>query len=437
MPPSTRLSQRAAWSGQQPISYLMHKALADPGLISLAAGFVNPATLPVDSARRGMERLFSDAEAARAALQYGTTSGFVNLREQLLARFLEADPPGIPASRPTVQQVVLTAGSNQLLHLAAETLFDPGDICLTTAPTYFVFLGLLSGLGVRTVGVEMDHLGLIPESLAETLEQLEREESIARVKAVYIVSYFDNPCSVTLAAERRVEILEVVSRFSRHHRIHVIEDGAYRELRYSADDVPSLRSFDEDGRTVIWAGTFSKSFSPGLRVGYGILPADLVGPILKQKGNIDFGSPNLSQHFLARLLESGDYEPHVAAVREGYRVKLSVMLEALEEWFGSMTGVSWIRPAGGLYVWLKLPAGIDAGQEGRLFDRALKEGVLYVPGQYCFPSEGRPVERNTIRLSFGVPTIDQIRTGVRLLARAVESDLSDGAALREPSEDQR
>ncbi|MEK6235961.1 MAG: PLP-dependent aminotransferase family protein, partial [Planctomycetales bacterium] len=238
------------------------------------------------------------------------------------------------------------------------------------------------------------------------------------------VDYFDNPCNVTLSAERRGEIVELAKRWSQHGAIHVIEDSAYRELRYEGDDVPSLRSFDPEGDTVIVAQTFSKSFSPGLRVGWGILPPSLVEPVCALKGNVDFGSPNFAQHVMSAVFEEGLFEGQVETLRDEYRRKMNAMLDAADEFLAPLPGTRWRRPSGGLYVWLELPESLDAGPDGLLFDLALQEGMLYVPGHYCYPEEGRPVSRNTIRLSFGAQSPERIRQGVEALARAVRRALN-------------
>jgi 2-aminoadipate transaminase len=201
--------------------------------------------------------------------------------------------------------------------------------------------------------------------------------------------------------------------------IYVIDDAAYRELRYAGDELPSLRAFDQDGNTVIVAETFSKSFSPGVRVGWGILPPALVDPVCSLKSNIDFGSPNLNQHLMSKVLELGLFEPHVVQLRANYRKKLQAMLRAMEEFLSDIPGARWHPPSGGLYVWLELPDGMDAGPGGVLMQHAIDEGVLYVPGEYCYPAEGVASRRDRIRLSFGVQDVDSIRRGIEALSRAI------------------
>lgn len=417
-------SQRAGWAGDQPISYLMHKALSNPELISLAAGFVDQDTLPVDLMRQAVDSLLSDRRRGQAALQYGTTVGHDPLREIALNRWREAD--GNPDCERGIglDQVLLTAGSNELLHLVGDTLCDPGDIILVASPCYFVYLGLSTNLGIRTIGVASDEQGMIPEALEETLKQLNNIGDLPRVKAIYLTDYFNNPSTESLAVERRGPIVEMAKRWSRSFPIRVIEDAAYRELRYSVADIPSLRSFDEEGDTVVVAQTFSKSFSPGIRVGFGILPPDLVGPCGAQKGNIDFGAPHFTQCVLAEVFRLGLFEEHLDNLRQGYQAKLTAMVEACDEHLAPLDGVSFTRPGGGLYVWLTLPPGVNTSAASPLFERAMEEGMIYVPGEYCHAVEGAPIQHNQIRLSFGVQSQERIREGVAGLARAVDSVLS-------------
>jgi 2-aminoadipate transaminase len=279
----------------------------------------------------------------------------------------------------------------------------------------------MANLGVRAIGVNTDDRGIVPSDLTQTLERLDAANELSRVKAIYLVTYFDNPRGVTLAASRRHQVLEVARSWSRQGAIRVIEDAAYRELRYDGDDVASLLGLDEDGGTVILAGTFSKSFSPGIRVGWGILPADLIGPVLDQKGNIDFGSPNFNQHVMHQILATDAYDTHIKRLRQAYRVKRDAMLVAAEEVLAPMDGVRWGKPCGGLYIWVELPEHIDTGPQGQLFNVALKEGMLYVPGEFFFPGEGEPRRTNCLRLSFGVQTQVGIASGMQALGRALLS----------------
>lgn len=419
---SPTLSRRAQWAGGEPIANrLMAQTIANPDLVSLAAGFVDHESLPVGPAREAIEQLLGDPQVARTALQYGTTIGYLPLRETILQRLLEAEGKSAAEIGAAVDQVVVTAGSNQLLYLVADAILDPGDVVLCGSPSYFVILGTWANLGARAVGVPIDDQGPTPDGLDEVLRRFEREGELPRVKALYVASYYDNPTGITVPLARRRALLDVVDRWAEKQHLYVLEDLAYRDLRYYGDDIPSMRSLDARGNTVVAAGTFSKSFSPGLRVGWGLLPQPLVGPVLSGKGNIDFGSPNFNQVLLHRVLSSGLFDDHLETIRAGYRRKIDTTLAAAEEFLGPIGGIHWVRPTGGLYVWLTLPESVDTGLHGPLFGRAVDEGVLYVPGEYCYPPGGGPVPKNRLRLSFGVPSCENIRRGIEALARAIRA----------------
>ena len=273
MQPQTGLSQRASWAGGEPFaSVLMAKTLAQPDLVSLAVGFVDYETLPVEATRLAAGRGSIGSRKSQISLQYGSTIGYPPLREAVLDRMLLADGCTAEELNVSVDQVVITPGSNQLLFLLSDVLMDPGDIVICGAPTYFVYLDTLANLGIRAVGVETDDQGIIPEAIEEELSRRKAAGELGRVKAIYVTTYFDNPSGVTMPVKRRAALVELAKRWSRESKLYIIEDAAYRELRYHGDDIPSLRSFDPEGDTVVQTGTFSKSFSPGIRVGWGILP---------------------------------------------------------------------------------------------------------------------------------------------------------------------
>jgi len=323
--------------------------------------------------------------------------------------------------RPSIENVILTAGSNQLLHLLSECVLDPGDIVLAAAPTYFVYMGTLNAAGVRVIGVEADDDGVQVNRIAEQLERIEQAGEAERVKAVYVVTDFDNPAGSCLSQQRRLELVELIQRWnSRHGRVLLISDCAYSELRYAGEDIPPILADHPDASNfVVEAGTFSKSFSPGIRVGWGVLPDDLVAPMLGLKSGIDFGSPHFSQALMQRAIESGRVDAHLPVIREAYFGKLKVTLSALEKHFAGIEAAHWRRPEGGLYVWLTLPEHLDASEGGPLWQAAIEAGVLYVPGHFCYPSEGAPAQCNTIRLSFGVADEKGIDQGIERLAHAV------------------
>ncbi|WP_235905667.1 aminotransferase-like domain-containing protein [Tautonia marina] len=397
----------------------MKCALDNPGLISLAAGFVDPASLPVDPTRRAVDALLGDPARGRKALQYGTTIGDRSLRERLVRR-LEQEEDALPGQFDhVIDRTVMTNGSQQLLYLVAEALLDPGDIVLVESPTYFVFMGLIEARGARVIGIETDDGGLSFPALEETLQRLAEADDLPRVKLIYTVTEHGNPTGLSLAGDRRAPLVELANRWSKSHQIYVLEDAAYRGLSFTGREPSSVWRHDEDGRCVILARTFSKSFSPGLKTGFGILPESLLESVLNLKGDHDFGSNNFAQNVLDQVLGDGSYDAQVAWLREVYRSKCEVLLKALEEHLGGVEGVSWTTPKGGLYIWLTVPEWLDTGKDGPLFSKALEHEVLYVPGSYAFPEEPGPVPTNHARLCFGVPDEEQLREGARRLAGAL------------------
>jgi len=402
------------------ISSLMQMALDNPGLVSLAAGFVDQHSLPIDFVARGVERLARDRNEGLRALQYGTTIGDPGLRQRLVDLLEQDEEVAEGTFQHVLPRTVVTTGSQQLLYLIAEALLDPGDIVLVESPTYFVFLGVLETRGVEVIGVETDEGGLKLDALEATLAELESQGRLDRVKLIYTVSEHSNPSGVSLAADRRGPLVEIARRWSKRRPIFILEDAAYRGLTYDGHQPPSVWRFDESGETVILARTFSKTFSPGLKLGYGILPASLLGLILRLKGNHDFGSSNFAQVLLDNLIAEGHYEAQVKQLVTIYRRKRDTLLDALKTYFqGFENLVHWTHPKGGLYVWLSLPPDLDTGMDGPLFRRCLSEEVLYVPGAFAFAAQPGPVAVNHMRICFGVPQDADLVEGIRRLSMAL------------------
>ncbi len=366
-------SSKALRTPESPISFYMEQAIENPALISLAAGLVDGASLPVGPVADAAARLLADPRTARAALQYGTTQGYLPLREKIVHHLSELDSSARvvkpQAAKYSANDVVVTTGSQQLLYLLSEILLDAGDIVITEAPSYFVYHSVLASGDVRVLTVPMDDEGMRTGDLARLLDALDRAGELPRVKLIYVVDYFQNPSGRTLSLERRRELLEIVESYRRHQRILILEDAAYRELRFEGDDLPSIKSLDERNEFVVYAGTFSKPCAPGLKTGYAVMPSELIEPLVRLKGNHDFGSNNLAQFLLDELLQSGAYARHVEFLRGVYRQKRDAMRDALAREFGDLPGATWTRPRGGLFVWLSLPETIVSGPSGSLIER--------------------------------------------------------------------
>ena len=422
MPQPFRLSAKAQRTTEQPISFLMAAAVENPDLISFAAGLVDPRELPVEATLQQAQAILGDAGRGAVAMQYGTTPGLAQLRQRLVERACALDGTTPAALSLTADNVVVTTGSQQALYLIGDVMLDPGDLVLAASPTYFVMTGTFQSLGAEVRPVPMDDGGFDVDALAEIVDALTGDE-LARLKVVYVQTYHQNPTGRTLAAERRRPLLDVIERASDRagRRVLLLEDAAYRELNYTATPPPTVKSLDIDNVFVAQCQTFSKPFAPGLKLGYALLPDDLVDPVLQQKGNHDFGGANLTQHLALAALDSGDYDRQVAHLCDRYGQKMRAVLDALDTHLGDVDGVSWTEPTGGLYVWVTLPEHLDAGREGELFGDCVRTGTMYVPGAYAHP--GGDVARNELRLSFGHVNPALIDEGIRRLADCVRKQL--------------
>jgi 2-aminoadipate transaminase len=423
-----------------PISWLMQTALTRPKLISLAAGFTDNATLPVEISRKLLNEILRSPKIGRPALQYGITAGEANLRELTAAHLRKLDSSSFSSSSLVLgkssrtrtrrndedeqihspKRLMITGGSQQLLYMTLEALCDEGDIVLVEDPTYFVFLSILQSQGIRARGVRLERDGLDLAHLEDVLERLKTSGKLRRVKAFYLVSYFQNPTGVTTSFAKKADAMKVLKKFERAagHPIYLLEDSAYRELRFSGDDTPSALMVPGASRNVIYTGTYSKPYAPGARVGFGLLPEPLFTAVQRIKGNHDFGTANLLQQLLARALETGLYDKHVAKIEKHYGQKARVMKQALAEHFPKSVEI-W-ESGGGLYFWARLPEGISTGMKSKVFQTALKNDVLYVPGQICYaddPSRRKP--DHEMRISFGSASEENIREGIRRLGRVL------------------
>jgi len=402
-----------------PISWLMGTALARPEVISLAAGFTDHESLPVAEALEAFSKILRAKKSGRAALQYGTTAGNDRLRRLSAARVRTLDR----ATREEAYSpanLVLSSGSQQMLYMLTEALCDPDDIVLVEDPSYFVYLGILQSHGIGARGIRMEPDGLDLAHLEIVLERLKKDGFLRRVKLLYSVSYYQNPSGITTSFEKKQGALDLLRRYERGagHPIYLVEDAAYRELRFEGQDMKSALAIPGRTERVIYTGTYSKPFATGARVGFGLLPQPVRDVVLRIKGNHDFGSSSLLQHLLATAIDSGAYERHLGQLRERYAHKARVMLAAMREAFP--TTVEWLVPKGGLYFWARLPRRMTSGMRSKLFRAALDNHVLYVPGELCYaddPTHRKP--NHEMRLSFGAETEKNIRRGIERLGAAL------------------
>lgn len=410
----SRLGERA---DPPVIARLMAMAIETPGLLSLAAGFTDNATLPVDFVGDAWVGLCANAQKTNNEfLQYGTNSGRPALRRMLAERTARLD--GLASGAATLERgTFITNGSQQALYLAMQVLCDPGDVVLVDRPSYFVFLEMLRGLGIEARSLPLDSANRIDAAaLGRLLDALRSQNR--RVKAVYFVSYFCNPSARCLDEAEKSAIAETLA--SRGMRIPVIEDAAYRELyfknEYTARSVFALPAWADFPK--LYTSTLTKPFATGLKVGYGICTDEAwCKRMLHVKGHHDFGSANFNQAVMEQALSGGSYDRQLSRLRPAYHQKMLALHGTLKSTGLADRGWKWAEPAGGLYLWLEAPHGLDTGMDSAFCHECIKEGVLYVPGDLCF---GDAPERNFIRLSFGVLGAADLAEAARRFASVAE-----------------
>lgn len=310
--------------------------------------------------------------------------------------------------RATADEVLITTGSQQALDLTGKLLLDEGDTVLCESPTYVGAISALNVFSPRWVEIPTDDEGMDVDALQRRLENCDR------IKLIYVVPNFQNPTGITWSLERRRRFAEVVMR----HSVAVVEDNPYGELRFEGIPLPPIKSFDTKGH-VVYLGTFSKILSPGMRIGWLTAAKPLYDKyvILKQGG--DLHTSTLSQMQVAAYLESFDIDQHLTRMRVVYRERRDAMIRALEK--EMPRSVSFSRPAGGLFLWVELPAHLDARE---LLRRSLELRVAFVPGGSFYPKGNK---ENTLRLSYSNMPVSRIEEGIRRLAQAVKEMLSAGA----------
>ena len=360
--------------------------------ISFVGAYPNAALLPVEAFGQSMRAALS--ELGGEALSYGPTAGYLPLRESLAASMRAADPTGV-----TADQVLVTNGAQQALDLAFRAFIDPGDVALIEQPTYTGALSVLQALGARTVGVATDEHGVRPEALEHALER-------HRPKLVYLQPTFQNPTGAVLTEERRRQVLEHVRRF----RVPVVEDDWAGDLRFDGRSVPSLFALD-GGRHVIYLSTFSKKLMPGLRLGWMAAPPPAMRRLVEMKRVQDCGTSPLLQVALQAFLQDGGLDRHLERIRPAYLARRDRMLAGLRDHMPA--DAQWSRPDGGLFIWLRLPDGIDGDD---LHLAARQAGVHYSRGP-LFHHDGSG--RQCLRLAYSAATLEEIDRGVAILGRLI------------------
>lgn len=370
-----------------------------PEVVSLAGGMPYLSALPLDALAADVGQMI--AAEGLTALQYGSAQGTVELREQICeVMALE----GITAHP---DDVVVTVGSQMGLDMVTRVFCDPGDVVLAEAPSYVGALGTFSAYQAQVVHVEMDDAGLVPDALRQALAAV--RSSGRRVKFLYTIPNFQNPAGVTLSVQRRAEVLEICAQ----HDVLVVEDNPYGLLGFDGQTYPALRSADPTN--VVYLGSFSKTFAPGLRVGWVLAPHAVREKLVLAAESATLCPPAFTQAVVSRYLSQHDWKGQIKTYREAYRERRDATLAAMEQQLPA--GCTWTKPEGGFYVWLTVPEGLDTKA---MLPRAVTQRVAYVPGTAFYADS---FGSRQMRLSYCYPTPERIREGVRRLAAVLEGEL--------------
>jgi 2-aminoadipate transaminase len=379
-----------------------------PGMISFGGGLPAPDVFPVQRFEEACHKVLTEHSAA--ALQYGETEGYRPLRELIannMARYGIKAQPG---------NVLITSGSQQALDLIGKLFINRGDRVLVEAPTYLGALQAFNVYGAEYESVLIDDNGLRTELLEEPLR--------SGPKFMYVLPNFQNPAGTTLSEERRHELVLLADRYG----IPIIEDDPYGQLRYEGEHLPSLVALDrenlrrDDGYSignVIYLSTFSKTLAPGLRLGWIVAPPDVIAKLAQLKQGADLHTSTFTQFVAYEVARDGFLDKHVKLIRQIYRERRDVMLQALQEFFPPE--VTWTHPQGGLFLWVTLPGGLDMKA---IFNSAIEQNVAFVPGDSFYANDGREGSRH-MRLNFSNAAPEQIREGIRRLATAVKNHLAN------------
>ncbi len=369
-----------------------------PEVVSLAGGMPFVSALPRELVSGAMDRVMRD-DGPRA-LQYGSGQGVPALREHIL------EVMALEGIRGSVDDVVVTTGSQHALELITKLFINPGDVVLAEGPSYVTALTVFKSFQAQVEHVAMDEHGLVPQALREHIVRLKADGKT--IKFLYTVPTFSNPAGVTLTWERRLEILEI----ARSNDILVLEDNPYGLLYFDGPAPHAMRSVEEDG--VVYLGTFSKTLAPGFRLGWALAPHAIREKLILANEAAVLSPSSFTQLIVSEYLSSSDWQGQIGVFRGIYRERRNAMLAALTDY---LPDLRWTIPNGGFYVWVTLPPHVDAKS---MLPRAVKELVAYTPGT-AFYADGNG--RNNMRLSFCYPTPEFIREGIRRLSTVINGEL--------------
>lgn len=398
-----RYAMRTQRMGSSAVRELL-KLTEQPDIISFGGGLPAPDVFPLKEFTEACQTVIRDH--GELALQYGTTEGYLPLREMIVRH---SDRYGI---KVTADNVLITSGSQQGLDLLGRIFINRGDRILVESPTYLGALQAWNAYGAEYVAVPSDKDGMITDELEEALR--------TGPKFIYVLPNFQNPTGVTLPLERRIKIVELADRYG----VPIIEDDPYGQLRYEGDHIPPVVVLDDQYRAnshpcyhgnVIYLSTFSKILSPGLRLAWIIAPPEVIRKLVQAKQGSDLHTATFNQLVAHEISKDGFLDDHIKVIRKVYGERRDVMLAAMDRYFPP--GVDWTQPAGGLFLWGTMP---DYLKSAEVLKKALEQKVAFVPGAAFYPCGGGD---NTMRLNFSFAKPEVINEGISRLGKVLSEQI--------------
>lgn len=367
-----------------------------PGIISFAAGNPAPEAFPVEAITEISAKIYEERPVD--ALQYSITEGYPHLRETIKNRMRDKFD-----SFKEFDEVIITTGAQQVMNFTTQSLCNEGDTIICEAPTFIGSLNAFRSFNAHLCGVELDDDGM---NLGKLEEALKTEKN---VKFIYTIPNFQNPSGLTTSFEKRKGIYELAKKYG----VMILEDNPYGETRFAGEEIPNIKSLDKDG-IVIYAGTFSKLISSGLRVGFAIAPKEIITKMTVCKQVSDVHTTIYSQLVVDEFINKYDFEGHINKIRDIYRKKSGIMMNLLDELCGDK--LTYIKTEGGLFIWCKLPDSVNMPE---FCTTAVQQKVAVVPGNAFLVDENAPC--SNFRINFSTPTDEQLVEGMHILADVLKT----------------
>lgn len=368
------------------------KYAADPEVVSLSAGNPAPDAFPAEAVAEISAKLLKENPVL--ALQYGLTEGYVPLRDALKKYMVEKYNVNMEGN-----DLIITSGAQQVMDLVTKSLVNEGDVVITEAPSFIGSLNTFRSYNAKLVGVKMDDDGMNMEELEKALKENEN------IRFIYTIPNFQNPSGITMSLPKRKKMYELAKAYG----VLILEDNPYGELRYKGEDLPNIKSFDTDG-IVIYAGSFSKVISPGMRVGWCMAPSEIIQKMVVCKQGEDVHTNMWSQVVCHEFMTKYDFEAHLEMLRNLYREKLEYTMNLLKENLSDK--ITYGDVEGGLFIWCTLPEDVDMN---KFCLELVQNKVCVVPGN-AFLTDEKEISHN-FRINFSTPSNQQLKKGIEILGR--------------------